>query len=142
MGLVKRFADNVRAGRLQRTLSATVSLSAAAIAFEVYLEHYKGSFADRWEWVPLWCTPPVVVAGAAAVASERAARTALPAASALYVFNGVAGTLLHGRGVQRKPGGFHEPGYNLVMGPPLLAPGSFALIGALGIVAGAMRREH
>ena len=55
---------------------------------------------------------------------ERVARTALPATGALYALNGLAGTVLHARGVARKPGGFAEPTYNLVMGPPLLAPGS------------------
>jgi hypothetical protein len=44
--------------------------------------------------------------------------------------------------VQRKPGGLREPTYNLVMGPPLLAPGSLALIGAMGILAAVMRRER
>ena len=33
----------------------------------------------------------------------------------------------------RKPGGFSEPTYNLVMGPPLLAPGSLTLVGGIGL---------
>jgi len=146
MGVVsraaRRFADNARHGRLQKTLAATVAASAPPLAFEVYLEHYKGSFSDPWEWAPLACTPPLVAAGLAGIASERAARTALPAASALYALNGAVGTVLHLRGVWRKPGGLREPGYNLVMGPPLLAPGSFLLIGALGVLAAVVRREQ
>jgi hypothetical protein len=55
---------------------------------------------------------------------------------------GVIGTVLHARGVHRKPGGFREPTYNLVMGPPLLAPGSLGLIGAMGILAAMSRRER
>lgn len=136
------FADNARHGRVQKTLAATVAASAPPLAFEVYLEHYKGSFSDPWEWVPLACTPPVVAAAVAGMASERAARTVLPAASALYALNGAVGTALHLRGVLRKPGGLREPGYNLVMGPPLLAPGSFMLIGALGVLAAVVRRER
>jgi hypothetical protein len=142
VGVLSRFARNARHGRLQRTLSATVAVSAAPLAFEVYLEHYKGSFGDVWEWVPLACTPPLVAAGVAGVRSPRAARTVLPAASALYALNGVVGTALHLRGVWRKPGGLREPGYNLVMGPPLLAPGAFLLIGALGLLAAVTRRER
>ena len=42
----------------------------------------------------------------------------------IYALNGLVGTLLHARGVARRPGGFGEPAYNLVMGPPLVAPGS------------------
>ena len=45
--------------------------SAAPLAFEIYLEHYKGSFGDKWEWVPIWLTPPVVAAGIGGVYSER-----------------------------------------------------------------------
>jgi hypothetical protein len=142
VGRVTRFVRNARSGRLQKLLSVTAAASALPLAFEVYLEHYKGSFGDPWEWAPLACTPPLVAAGVAGAFSERAARTALPAASALYALNGIVGSVLHARGVQRKPGGFREPGYNLVMGPPLLAPGSFTLVGGLGLLAAIVRRER
>lgn len=137
-----RALRNVREGRLQRTLAAATAASALPLAFEVYLEHYKGSFGDKWEWSPLVLTPPLVAAGVAGVWSERAARTALPAASVVYALNGALGTVLHARGVRRKPGGFREPVYNLVMGPPLLAPGSLVLVGALGVLAALMGRER
>lgn len=140
--LLGRALRNAREGRLQRTLSATTAFSVVPLGFEIYLEHYKGSFGDKWEWAPLACTPPVVAAGVAGVCSERAARTWLPAVSALYALNGVLGSVLHLRGVARKPGGFREPTFNLVMGPPLLAPGSLVLVGALGILAAVMRRER
>ena len=51
------------------------------------------------------------------------------------------GVVTHVRGVARKPGGFKEPLFNIVMGPPLLAPGSLALVGGMGIVAALARRE-
>jgi hypothetical protein len=139
--LRERALDNLRHGRLQRTLSATTAASVAPLTFEVYLEHYKGSFGDAWEWAPIACAPPVVAAGVAGVFSERAARTWLPATSALYALNGVVGTVLHLRGVARKPGGFSEPTFNLVMGPPLFAPGSLVLVGLIGVLAAFMRRE-
>ncbi len=126
---------------MQRTLSAVTAATAAPLALEVYLEHYRGSFGDKWEWAPIACTPPLVAAGIAGAYSERAARTALPAAAALFALNGVIGTVLHARGVARKPGGFREPMYNVVMGPPLLAPGSLVLVGGMGIVAALLRRE-
>jgi hypothetical protein len=44
--------------------------------------------------------------------------------------------------VLRKPGGLRQPAYNLIMGPPLLAPGSLAMVGALGIAAAFARRER
>jgi hypothetical protein len=137
-----RVLHNVRHGRMQRTLAAATAASTVPLTFEVYLEHYKGSFGDKWEWVPIALAPAVVASGVAGVRSERAARTLLPVTSALYGACGLAGTVLHARGVQRKPGGFREPTYNLVMGPPLLAPGSLGLIGAMGILAAIMRRER
>jgi hypothetical protein len=137
-----RAVRDVRTGRMQRMLSAATAASAVPLTFEVYLEHYKGSFGDKWEWVPIALAPAVVAAGAAGVVSERAARTWLPLTSALYGACGVAGTVLHARGVHRRPGGFREPTYNLVMGPPLLAPGSLGLIGAMGVLAGVVRRER
>jgi hypothetical protein len=76
------------------------------------------------------------------VRSQRAAETALPAVSALYCLDGLIGVYTHVRGVRRRPGGFSEPLYNIVMGPPLLAPGSLALVGGMGLVAAVARRER
>ena len=140
-GLIEKVVKNLRAGRAQKLLAASTAFSAPPLAFEIYLEHYKGSFADKWMWTPIALTPPLAAAGAAGVFSERVAKTWLPAVSALYAADGVIGVVTHLRGVARKPGGFSEATYNLVMGPPLLAPGSLALVGGMGLVAAAARRE-
>ena len=66
----------------------------------------------------------------------------LPCLSALYCLDGVVGMVTHIQGVRKKPGGFHEPLYNLVMGPPLLAPGSLVLVGGFGLAAPLMKRER
>jgi hypothetical protein len=141
-GLTRRFVTNVREGRMQRLLCLAAAASAPPLAFEVYLEHYKGSFGDKWMWTPIWLTPPLTAAGVAGVVSEKAARTALPAVSALYLLDGLIGVWTHFQGVRKRPGGFGEPTYNLVMGPPLLAPGSLCLVGAMGLVAAVVKRER
>ena len=141
-GVIERAVRNVRRGRLQRLLAASTALSAPPLAFEIYLEHYKGSFGDKWMWTPIVLTPPLTAAGVAGVFSEKVARTWLPALSALYALDGLVGVLTHVRGVQKRPGGFAEPTYNLVMGPPLLAPGSLCLVGALGMLAAVVKRER
>jgi len=138
---VSKVRRNLLSGRFQRSLAALTAVSAAGLGFEIYLEHYKGSFADKWMWTPIALTPPLTAAGAAAVFSEQVAKTWLPAISALYAADGVIGVVTHLRGVVRKPGGLSEPTYNLVMGPPLLAPGSLALVGGMGLAAAAARRE-
>ena len=66
----------------------------------------------------------------------------LPALSALYCLDGLIGVVTHVQGVRKKPGGFSEPTYNLVMGPPLLAPGSLVMVGGFGLLAPLMERER
>ena len=140
--LVRDLVRNLRDGRAQRLLAAATAFSAPPLAFEIYLEHYKGSFGDKWMWTPIWLTPPLTAAGIAGVFSERAARTVLPAVSALYFVDGLIGVITHFEGVRKKPGGFREATYNLVMGPPLLAPGSLCMVGAFGLVAPLVKRER
>jgi hypothetical protein len=136
-----RLLRNVRKGRVQRLLAATTAMSAPALGLEIYFEHYKGSFGDKWMWTPLVLTPPLTAAGVAGIVSEKAAKTVLPAVSALYFLDGLAGLVTHVQGVRKRPGGFREAHYNLVMGPPLLAPGSLCLVGALGLAAALVKRE-
>jgi hypothetical protein len=140
--VVGRMIRNIRDGRMQKMLAASTALSAPPLAFEIYLEHYKASFGDRWMWTPLWLTPPLTAAGIAGFVSPKAARTVLPLFGALYALDGLVGVYTHVRGVQKRPGGFREAHYNLVMGPPLLAPGSLALVGGMGILAAIAKRER
>ena len=139
---MRRALRNVREGRMQRSLALVTAASALPLGVEIWFEHYRGSFGDKWMWTPIVLTPPLVAAGAAGAVSPRVARTVLPAVSVLYAADGLAGVVTHLRGVARKPGGLREPLYNVVMGPPLLAPGSLVLVGALGMLAAASRRER
>jgi hypothetical protein len=93
-------------------------------------------------WTPVALSPALSAAGVTGVASERAARTVLPAVAALTALDGLAGLYFHLRGVARKPGGFREASYNLVMGPPALAPGALAMVGGMGLAAAVARRER
>jgi len=129
-----------RKGRAQRLLAAATAASALPLGAEIYVNHYGGSFGNRWMWTPVALSPALAAAAAAAVGSERAARTVLPAAAALTTLDGLAGVYFHLRGVARKPGGFREATYNLVMGPPALAPGALAMVGAMGLAAAISQR--
>lgn len=137
-----RALHNLRHGRIQRSLSAATAAAALPLGLEIYFEHFRGSFGDKWMWTPVLLSPPLTAAGVAGVYSETAARTWLPALSFLYCADGLIGTITHIRGIQRKPGGFREPMFNIIMGPPMLAPGSLALVGGMGIVAALVRRER
>jgi hypothetical protein len=133
---------NFRRGRAQRLLSAATAASALPLGVEIYVNHYGGSFGNRWMWTPVILSPALSAAGVAGVASERAAKTVLPALSALFFLDGAAGVFFHLRGAYRKPGGFKEATYNLVMGPPALAPGALTMVGGLGLAAALSRRER
>jgi hypothetical protein len=139
---LQRWWTNVRRGRAQRTLAAATAFSALPLGIEIYFEHFRGSFGDKWMWTPVWLSPALTAAGVAGVRSQRVARTWLPVLSALYCLDGLIGVITHVRGVSRKPGGFSEPLFNIVMGPPLLAPGSLALVGGMGLAAAALERER
>jgi hypothetical protein len=140
--MVRRLIGNIREGRMQKLLAAATALSAPPLAFEIYLEHYKASFGDRWMWTPIVLTPPLTAAGIAGFVSPKAARTVLPFFGALYALDGLIGVYTHFAGVRKRPGGLGEAHYNLVMGPPLLAPGSLAMVGGMGVLAAVMRRER
>jgi hypothetical protein len=142
VNLAAKIVKNLRRGRAQKLLAAATAFSAPPLALEIYLEHYKASFGDKWMWTPIWLTPPLTAAGIAGVYSPKVAKTVLPAVSALYFLDGLIGIVTHVRGIREKPGGFGEPTYNLVMGPPLLAPGSLCMVGAFGLLAAVVKRER
>jgi hypothetical protein len=142
MTLARRTLRNFRHGRAQRLLAGLTAASALPLGAEIFTNHYGGSFGNKWMWTPVLLSPVLAAAGLAGVCSERAAHTVLPAVSSVYVLDGAAGVYFHLRGAARKPGGLREATYNLVMGPPALAPGSLAMIGGIGLAAAVSRRER
>jgi hypothetical protein len=139
--LIDRMVRNVEHGRFERSLSGLTAVSALVTGIEIYLEHYKASFGDKWMWSPIVLTPPLVVAGVGGVFSRRWAKTALPVTAALFTANGLLGEYFHARGVARKPGGWRLYSYNVPMGPPISAPGLMSLVGGMGLLAAVLRRE-
>ncbi len=132
---------DVAHGRFERSLSGLTAVAAAVTTAEIYLEHYKASFGNKWMWSPIIVTPPVVVAGIGGVFSRRWAKTVLPITALVYTVNGLMGEYFHARGVARKPGGWGLASYNVPMGPPIAAPGLMTIVGGMGILAALLRRE-
>ncbi len=139
--LVDVVTSNIAHGRFERSLSGLTAAAAVITTAEVYFEHYKASFGNKWMWSPILVTPPVVIAGIAGVFSKKWAKTALPIAAAIYAADGLAGEYFHARGVARKPGGWKLATYNVPMGPPIAAPGLMSIVGAMGMLAALLRRE-
>jgi hypothetical protein len=140
--VVSTVVHDIRTGRFERSLAAMAAAGALVTTAEIYTSHDGASFGNKMMWVPVAVMPTVVPAGIAAVVSRRAAKTVLPAASALVVANGLQGVYLHCRGVAQKPGGFSNLRYNLEMGPPVFAPLLASLVGGMGLLASLLRRER
>lgn len=145
---------NVRTGRFERSLSALTGVGAAVTAGEIFFEHDRASFGNRMMWIPVLLGPVGLAAGVAGYVNRRAAKTALPIASALLIANGVQGTYLHARGIAQRPGGWGytvaghggsggaaTARYNMEAGPPALAPLLVTLVGGMGLLAAVLRRE-
>lgn len=139
--VIDRALANVAHGRFERSLSGLTAAAAGVTTVEIYLEHYKASFGNKWMWSPILVTPPVMVAGVMGIWSRRWAKTALPVAAVVYAADGLLGEYFHARGVARKPGGWSLASYNLPMGPPIAAPGLMAMVGGMGVLAALLRRE-
>lgn len=139
--LIDRMTRDIEHGRFERSLSGLTAVAAVITTVEIYFEHYKASFGNKWMWSPILITPPVVFAGIGGIFSRRLAKTALPVASVLYALDGLAGEYLHARGVSRKPGGWSHAAYNVPMGPPIAAPGLMCMVGGMGVLAAILRRE-
>lgn len=139
--LIDRWLRDIEHGRFERSLSGLTAVSAALTTAEIYVEHYKASFGNKWMWSPILLTPPLVAAGIAGTFSKRWAKTALPVTAGLYALNGLLGEYFHARGVHRRPGGWRIATYNVPMGPPIAAPGLMTIVGGMGLLAAVLRRE-
>jgi hypothetical protein len=139
MTLVMSVVHAIRTGRFERTLSALTAAGAAVTTAEIYLSHDGASFGNKMMYWPIVVVPTAVPAGLAGFFSRRAARTILPAASALIVVNGIQGAYLHLRGIRQRPGGLTK--YNMESGPPAFAPLLASLVGGMGLLAALLRRE-
>jgi hypothetical protein len=138
---IDRAVRNVETGRFERSLSGLTAVGAIVTAGEIYFEHDKASFGNKWMWAPIVMGPLGLAAGAAGVFSQRLAKTFLPVASVTIIANGVQGTWLHARAIKDKPGGWSNWRYNMEMGPPLLAPLLVVMVGGMGLLAAILRRE-
>lgn len=134
-------AHHVREGRFQRSLALIAGLSSAIAGLEVSYEHYRGSYSNPVMYTPVILSGALFISGVAGAVNRRAARTILPVVSAITLADCLIGFGFHVRGIQRKPGGWRLPVFNIVMGPPIFAPLLFGTSAYLGLVASFLRRE-
>ncbi len=134
--------QHIREGRFQRSLALVTGFSSLLSGLEVTYEHYIGSYSQQIMYTPVFLSVVLCSASVWAVFDRWAARVALPLASLATLLDGVVGFFMHVRGIARKPGGWRLPVFNIVMGPPVLAPLLFATSGFLGLITAFLRREE
>jgi len=133
--------QHIREGRFQRSLSLVTAFSSLLSGLEVTYEHYIGSYSQQIMYTPVILSAGLLVTSIWAVFNRWAARVLMPIVSLLNALDGLIGFFLHIRGIHRKPGGWRLPIFNVVMGPPILAPLLFMSSGFLGLIATFLRRE-
>jgi len=134
--------NDVAHGRFQQGMALSAVFLCLLSGGEVYFEHLRGSFNQRFMWIPAWATLPMVGVGLAAVGSGWVARALLPFVSVGTFLVGLLGFTLHLRGIKRMPGGFSNLQFNITLGPPLFAPLLFSAVGLLGTLASLLRRRQ
>ena len=122
---------------LARLLRLGLTLAIPPLWYEIAVLHYRGAFQNRFMWVPVLSLPAVLASGVASSLKkdERHSRAILYPFAWLMAIIGTVGTFFHLRGIGRQMGGFYNWKYNVVTGPPILAPMQVALFGLLGVAA-------
>ena len=123
-----------------QALCALAAAGLAGTSLEAALLHFRGAYHNPAMWLPVVLPP----AGAALLAADAMRAPAPPRRStrsllAACAWLGAAGFVLHARGVARQMGGWRNWSQNLLSGPPLPAPPSFAALALAGRAALALR---
>lgn len=126
-----------------RTMAAVISAGLLGTTGEAGLLHFRGAFHNPLMTLPV-TLPPV---GALLMASAAAG----PPGRDLWLTRwwlrlltamGFAGAALHAYGVSRNMGGWRNWSQNLLNGPPIPAPPSFAGLALAGLAALGLMDDH
>jgi hypothetical protein len=130
----------IGAGRVAAAAAGAGLLGTAA---EAGLLHFRGAYHNPLMYLPVTIPPLAAVAmGSAALGADGRQRPLTRWLLRLTVALGVAGAALHARGVARSMGGWRNWRQNVLNGPPLPAPPSFAGLALEGLAALALMRRH
>ncbi len=120
------------AGRLLAALSAAGIVGTAA---EAGLLHLRGAYHNPAMYLPVSAPPVAAALLARAAASPSAPERLTRWRLRLTALLGFAGTGFHAYGISRSMGGWRNWTQNLLDGPPLPAPPSFAALSLSGLAA-------
>jgi hypothetical protein len=70
---IDRWVSDIEHGRFERSLSAMTAFAATVTTAEIYVEHYRASFGNKWSRIIV--TPPVMIADIGGVFSRKWVKT-------------------------------------------------------------------
>jgi hypothetical protein len=126
-----------------RTIAAVTGAGLLGTTGEAGLLHFRGAFHNPFMAVPV-TLPPI---GAALLLNTAAGRAGNKRRLTrwwmrLLTAMGIAGVGFHAYGVSRNMGGWYNWSQNVLNGPPLPAPPSFAGLALAGLAAIGLMKEH
>lgn len=124
--------------RAARRLNRAAGLLATSVLTDSAVEHYRGSFENRFMYAPLITAALTLGVSAHGIGDKRTGAHAIrDAIYALAGLTGTVGTGFHIYNITKRPGGFSW--LNLFYGAPLGAPFALVLSGLLGFTAERVR---
>jgi hypothetical protein len=124
----------------QRFYLLFVALAFVVVGLQVLLFHWRAAFRHRTMYAPVLGAPVLALAGVlAAITREGVVGWIALVVFAVGVLDGLLGVYEHVRGVAGRIGGFTLR--NVVAGPPILLPATFAALsvsGGLAVLWGAL----
>jgi hypothetical protein len=126
-----------------RFAAAVIGVGLLGTTGEAGLLHFRGAFHNPLMVLPVTLPPAgAVLLATAALGGPGNDHRFTDAWMRLLAIMGFAGAGLHAYGVSRNMGGWRNWSQNILNGPPLPAPPSFAGLALAGLAALGLMRDH
>lgn len=126
-----------------RTIAAVAGAGLLGTTGEAGLLHFRGAYHNPFMLLPV-TLPPIGAALLLSAAGDRSGRTHRVARWCMRLLTamGLAGVGFHAYGLSRNMGGWRNWSQNILNGPPIPAPPSFAGLALAGLAALGLVRAH
>jgi hypothetical protein len=126
-----------------QTIAVVTATGLLGTSGEAGLLHFRGAYHNPFMFIPV-TLPPMGAALLLATAASESRRTRAITRAWMWLLTamGAAGVGFHAYGVSRNMGGWRNWSQNILNGPPLPAPPSFAGLSLAGLAALGLMREH
>ncbi|MBV8917721.1 hypothetical protein [Bradyrhizobium sp.] len=126
-----------------RTIAAVAGAGLLGTSGEAGLLHFRGAYHNPFMAVPVTLPPIGAVLLMRAAAGKAGREHAFSRVwMRLLALVGLAGVAFHAYGVSRNMGGWRNWSQNVLNGPPIPAPPSFAGLALAGLAALGLMKEH